>query len=171
MCCLPGVGDCVGAMLAVGAEVSRGVGLMVGVQEPAVFESSRPLNLNPIDTSYSTRSDRLHAFMMKTVHVPLPDNVASDTSICARYVPLRERDHESGHSVVTCARPTEVSAPPTETASPCGETSEYKDERVSLNTYATHSMDRAHEFNTGLSAIVTYSPMVSSILEGVECES
>ena len=117
------MGDDEGAMLAVGAEVSRGVGLMVGEQEPPVFESGRPLNLNPIDTSYSTRSDRLHAFMMNTVHVPLPDNAASDTSICARYVPLRVRDHESGHSVVTCARPTELSAPPTETASPCGETS------------------------------------------------
>ena len=77
---VPGVGDGVGAILIVGVAVARGVGLIVGPQEPPVLEGGWPLNRRPTVRSYSTLSDRLHAFMMNTVHVPVPDSDARSTS-------------------------------------------------------------------------------------------
>ena len=126
-------------MLLVGAAVSKGVGLIVGLHDPPVFDGGRPWNFKSIVMSYSTRSDKLQAFMMNTFHTPAPDKDAKSTATLAWYVPLCDLDQVSGHSVVTWASPTELSAPPTDTAFPWGET---VGKKVSKKEYEIRKPDR-----------------------------
>ena len=95
------MGDAVGPMLIVGTAVSKGVGLIVGPHDPPVFDGGRPWNFKRTVMSYSTRSDRLQAFMINTFQIPAPDKDARSTVTLAAYVPLYGLYQGSGHSVVT----------------------------------------------------------------------